>query len=565
MRTISTFKELQSFITEFLSEENNTIFTFYVLFFMFEDIVYKIDYDNETKEYTVTPMDKLEYTNLLDEEEILDEEGQEEKEEASVLIDDMEMYLAFNKIKEPRVFSTVVEIDEMRTRYTATVEESVVEEYDDGTSMIFTNLVYGPTGMDSEEEGFYILSKYTPQQEKIESVEYKNLPSIETVEFQDKDGVDNLTNILVEKGYGSIYSLLLSISKRDIFIQASKEVFSEPLVLDRNAHIEIPDDSGEEDVNDSPYMEVYSADNKVSVYGKKNNKKTTAVVGQVVNIVENVSNINDAIRRQQEELERQAQENDKNIATIPQSGIRPVYSYEGIQNLITSTNRIFHMICLGTAYCYEITKLSNGQYKVDPKGRDDSTLNEWFNKYANIILLFNGNIANSFARVTNPITINELNDIDENIYTSYAQLKAYTIQFTIKGQICPVTILGSYIQELFKAVVNGSATEIRYVSMIDTENGLIGWDGASLYYSHVNETARYTLDLDKVMRGLEVLLDQQGLLGSLKRWTTKVQEEQEAAEEAVMKEKQKKVDKKNNAKKSGSIKYTIESTIGKVK
>ena len=565
MRTISTFKELQSFITEFLSEENNTIFTFYVLFFMFEDIVYKIDYDNETKEYTVTPMDKLEYTNLLDEEEILDEEGQEEKEEASVLIDDMEMYLAFNKIKEPRVFSTVVEIDEMRTRYTATIEESVVEEYDDGTSMIFTNLVYGPTGMDSEEEGFYILSKYTPQQEKIESVEYKNLPSVETVEFQDKDGVDNLTNILVEKGYGSIYSLLLSISKRDIFIQASKEVFSEPLVLDRNAHIEIPDDSEEEDVDASPYMEVYSADDKVSVYGKKNNKKTTAVVGQVVNIVENVSNINDAIRRQQEELERQAQENDKNIATIPQSGIRPVYSYEGIQNLITSTNRIFHMICLGTAYCYEITKLSNGQYKVDPKGRDDSTLNEWFNKYANIILLFNGNIANSFARVTNPIIINELNDIDENIYTSYAQLKAYTIQFTIKGQICPVTILGSYIQELFKAVVNGSATEIRYVSMIDTENGLIGWDGASLYYSHVNETARYTLDLDKVMRGLEVLLDQQGLLGSLKRWTTKVQEEQEAAEEAAMKEKQKKADKKNNAKKSGSIKYTIESTIGKVK
>ena len=47
MRTISTFKELQSFITEFLSEENNTIFTFYVLFFMFEDTVYQIDYNEE--------------------------------------------------------------------------------------------------------------------------------------------------------------------------------------------------------------------------------------------------------------------------------------------------------------------------------------------------------------------------------------------------------------------------------------------------------------------------------------------------------------------------------------
>ena len=80
MRTISTFKELQSFITEFLSEENNTIFTFYVLFFMFEDTVYQIDYNEEMKEYTVTPIDRLMYTNLLDEEEILDEEGQEAKE-----------------------------------------------------------------------------------------------------------------------------------------------------------------------------------------------------------------------------------------------------------------------------------------------------------------------------------------------------------------------------------------------------------------------------------------------------------------------------------------------------
>ena len=129
MRTISTFKELQSFITEFLSEENNTIFTFYVLFFMFEDTVYQIDYNEEMKEYTVTPIDRLMYTNLLDEDEILDEEGQEAKEKGSVIIDDMEMYLAFNKIDEPKVFSSITEIDEMRTRYTATIEESVVEEY----------------------------------------------------------------------------------------------------------------------------------------------------------------------------------------------------------------------------------------------------------------------------------------------------------------------------------------------------------------------------------------------------------------------------------------------------
>ena len=167
MRTISTFKELQSFITEFLSEENNTIFTFYVLFFMFEDIVYQIDYNEEMKEYTVTPIDRLMYTNLLDEDEILDEEGQEAKEKGSVIIDDMEMYLAFNKIDEPKVFSSITEIDEMRTRYTATIEESVVEEYDDGTSMIFTNMVYGPTGLDDEDYCTYILSKYIPQQEKI--------------------------------------------------------------------------------------------------------------------------------------------------------------------------------------------------------------------------------------------------------------------------------------------------------------------------------------------------------------------------------------------------------------
>lgn len=559
MRTISTFKELQSFITEFLSEENNTIFTFYVLFFMFEDTVYQIDYNEEMKEYTVTPIDRLMYTNLLDEDEILDEEGQEAKEKGSVIIDDMEMYLAFNKIDEPKVFSSITEIDEMRTRYTATIEESVVEEYEDGTSMIFTNMIYGPTGLDDEDYGTYILSKYIPQQEKIESVEYKNLPSIETIEFQDKDGVDSLANILVEKGYGSTYSLLISLSKRDIFIQASQEVFSDVLVLDRNAEIEVPDE--EESVNSASYMKILPADDKV-VLGKKNDKKKKMKVGQVIDVIESVTNINDAILRQQEELARKAEENDKNIQTIPSSGIRAVYSYEGIQNLITSTNRIFHMICLGTAYCYEITRLTNNQYKVDPKGRDDSTLNEWFNKYANIILLFNGNIANSFARVTNPIIINELNDIDENIYTSYAQLKAYTIQFTIKGQICPVTILGSSIQELFKAVVNDSTVEMRYISMVDDEDGLIGWDGASLYYSHVNETARYTLDLDKVMRGLETLLDKEGLLGNLKRWTTKIEEAEELAREQAAKEAQKKADKNRNKKKSGSIKYTIESVIG---
>ena len=544
MRTISTFKELQSFITEFLSEENNTIFTFYVLFFMFEDTVYQIDYNEEMKEYTVTPIDRLMYTNLLDEDEILDEEGQEAKEKGSVISDNMEMYLAFNKIDEPKVFSSITEIDEMRTRYMATIEESVVEEYEDGTSMIFTNMIYGPTGLDDEDYGTYILSKYIPQQEKIESVEYKKLPSIETIEFQDKDGVDSLANILVEKGYGSTYSLLISLSKRDIFIQASQEVFSDVLVLDRNAD-----------------MKILPADDKV-VLGKKNDKKKKMKVGQVINIVENVTNINDAILRQREELARKAEENDKNIQTIPSSGIRAVYSYEGIQNLITSTNRIFHMICLGTAYCYEITRLTNNQYKVDPKGRDDITLNEWFNKYANIILLFNGNITNSFARVTNPIIIDELNDIDENIYTSYAQLKAYTIQFTIKGQICPITILGSSIQELFKAVVNDSTVEMRYISMVDEENGLLGWDGASLYYSHVNETARYTLDIDKVMRGLETLLDKEGLLGNLKRWTTKIEEAVKLAQEQAAKEAQKKADKDRNKKKSGSIKYTIESVIG---
>ena len=98
--------------------------------------------------------------------------------------------------------------------------------------------------------------------------------------------------------------------------------------------------------------------------------------------------------------------------------------------------------------------------------------------------------------------------------------------------------------------------------MVDEENGLLGWDGASLYYSHVNETARYTLDIDKVMRGLETLLDKEGLLGNLKRWTTKIEEAVKLAQEKAAKEAQKKADKDRNKKKSGSIKYSIESVIG---
>lgn len=139
MRTVSTLKELQLFINEFLNDENNTITRFYVLFFMFEDTVYQIDYNAKTLEYTVTPIDAILYQNQLDEDDVIDEEALEEKEKASVMVDDMEVYLSFNKIREATPFSSIVEIDEMRTRYTATIEESVVEEDGDGEhNLIFT-------------------------------------------------------------------------------------------------------------------------------------------------------------------------------------------------------------------------------------------------------------------------------------------------------------------------------------------------------------------------------------------------------------------------------------------
>ena len=545
MRTVSTLKELQLFINEFLNDENNTITRFYVLFFMFEDTVYQIDYNAKTLEYTVTPIDAILYQNQLDEDDVIDEEALEEKEKASVMVDDMEVYLSFNKIREATSFSSIVEIDEMRTRYTATIEESVVEEDGDGEhNLIFTNMIYGPpTGLDGEENGIYILSRYTPQLEKIESVEYKNLPSIETIEFSNKESVDDHANILVEKGFGSVYSLLMNLAKRDIFIQASTEVFSQPLRFRPNAEIEVPIDENA----------------KSTVYGKSNGQTAVIQVSDAVGLIENITNVNYAIMKKNEELSTDASENDKDVNTIPRAGIRPVYSYEGIQNLITHKFRIFHMICLGTCYCYEITHQGDGMYFINPKGRDDATLNEWFNKYSNIILLFNGNIANSFARVTNPIYVAELNDIDENLYNSYARLKAYTINFIVKGQPCPVTLIGSQIQELFQYVVNDIYIDVTWESIVEEDDGMLGWNGTELYYKHPNEVVTYALDLDKVMRGLEILLDKEELLGTMKRYTTKVEEEEDQKEQEEAKRLQEEMKQKENKKKE-TIYYTISTT-----
>ena len=88
---------------------------------------------------------------------------------------------------------------------------------------------------------------------------------------------------------------------------------------------------------------------------------------------------------------------------------------------------------------------------------------------------------------------------------------------------------------------------------------MLGWNGTELYYKHPNEVITYALDLDKVMRGLEILLDKEELLGTMKRYTTKVEEEEDQKEQEEAKRLQEEMKQKENKKKE-TIYYTISTT-----
>lgn len=552
MLTGTSYADIENMIQSFLGKENNEITTFYIMFYMFPNI-YRVDYNSEENDYTVTLDDKDSYDEMMS-SDINDEEFIETMNNATIKIDNLNVYMAFNHITDTRTVDSISEIDDLRSRYTATMDEIILETYDEdiGDELIFSKVLFGENDSDDEDnEAKYIISHYTSQNENLTDDNMKALPSIETITFTDPENVDLMVEELVSLGFGSTYSILESIAKRPQFIQASQESIDNELVIDSEyVEKEIGEEVSSDEVISEEELSAYNSymqdDNEddISVFGAKkkpSKKKKSATILKIT-----TTNINRAFKQLKKKLNMKPEDYDKLLSSMPLTTIKGVYSYEGIEKICKRSGKTYHMICLGTCYCYEIKK-NNKSFTIKPRGRGDTTIHDWLLKYKNTLLLYNSTIANSFARVKEKIRVKKLSDIDETIYKAWQQLKAYTLNFLVKGEIKPVTLVGSTVQTLYESVVTDSKTKAEYQGGVQDEVGIIGWDGSDLYYTETNKTARYKLDTNKVMRGLESLLKDQDLLGKMESWSTKKQKE---------KDKKNKSNKKSTAKAKAKLKQT---------
>lgn len=564
MLTGTSYDDIVKMIDGFLEKENNKITTFYVMFYMFPS-VYRIDYDGEEKEYTITLDSKESYDQMMS-EDINDEEFIETMGKATIKIDNLNVYLAFNHIKDTKIVDSIPEIDDMRSHYTAMMDEIILETYDEdkGDEIIFSKVLFGENDSDDEDNiSKYIISHYTYQNENTIDENMKALPSIETITFQDSDNVDLMIEELVSLGFGSTYSILESIAKRPQFVQASQESIDNELVIDAEyVAKEVGEDTMEDtdtSTGDDDDVELYSIDSEPieyasdgeMVFGAKK-KKTKKKKKNVKTLKVTTTNINRAFRQIKKQLDLSPKDWDRLLKNIPGTFVKCVYTYEGIESLCKSSGKTYHMITLGTCNCYEIKK-NNKSFTVKPRGRSDKTIHDWCSTYKNLIFCYNATIANSFARVKEKITIRKLSDIDETIYKAWQQIKAYTLNFLIKGEIKPVTLMGSSIQSLYEAVITESKNKKEYEGTVLDEVGIIGWDGSNIYYTETNKTAHYSLDTDKLMKGLEKLLVSQDLLGKLDSWISKKQEEKSKKQMEKRKLAAEKAAKKNKNKKSYSV------------
>ena len=551
MLTGTSYADIEKMIQGFLDEEDTKITTFYVMFYMFPNI-YRVDYNSEENDYTITLDDKDLYDEMMS-SDVNNEEFIETMNSATIKIDNLNVYMAFNHITDTRTVDSIREIDDLRSHYTATMDEIILETYDEnnGDELIFSKVLFGENDSDDENnEAKYIISHYTSQHENTTDDNMKSLPSIETITFKNSENVDLMIEELVSLGFGSTYSILESMAKRPQFVQASQESINNELIIDSEY---VEKEIGEEVTNDEVVSEEelaaynsYMQENSdgVAVFGAKkktSKKKKSATVLKIT-----TTNINRAFKQLQKKLNIKPADYDKLLSSMPLTSIKGVYSYDGIENLCKTAGKTYHMICLGTCNCYEI-KRNNKSFTIKPRGRADTLIHAWLVSYKNNLLLYNSTIANSFARVKENITVKKLSDIDETIYKAWQQLKAYTLNFLVKGEVKPVTLTGSTIQTLYESVITDSKTKAEYQGGVLDEVGLLGWDGSTLYYGETNKTARYTLDTDKVMRGLEALLRDQDLLGKLDSWVTKKQNE---------KEEKKKASSKSSAKAKAKIKKT---------
>jgi len=554
MLTGTSYDDIVKMIDGFLEKEDNTITTFYVMFYMFPNL-YRIDYDDEEKEYTVTLDSKETYDQMMN-EEINDEEYISIMESATIKIDNLNVYLAFSHIKDTKIVDSIPEIDDMRSHYTATMDEIVLETYDEETEdeLIFSKVLFGENDSDDEDNiAKYIISHYTYQNENTIDENMKALPSIETITFEDSENVDLMIEELVSLGFGSTYSILESIAKRPQFVQASQESINEELVIDAEyVANEVGEDVDDDTTDDDTELETIEAtpvefsSDGIAVFGAK--KKTSKKKKNVKTLKVTTTNINRAFKQIKNQLNLSSKDWDRLLKNIPGTFVKCVYTYDGIESLCKRSGKTYHMIALGTCNCYEIKK-NNKSFTVTPRGRSDKTVHDWCATYKNLIFCYNSTIANSFARVKEKITIKNLSDIDENIYKAWQQIKAFTLNFLIKGEIKPVTLMGSSIQTFYEAVITSSKNKKEFEGTVLDEVGILGWDGSNIYYAETNKTAHYELDTDKVMTGLERLLRSQDLLGKLDSWITKKADEKDkktmtkrkaAAEKAAKKNKNKK-------------------------
>lgn len=562
MLTGTSYDDIINMIDGFLEKEDNKVTTFYVMFYMFPNC-YRIEYDEEEKDYTVYLDDKDLYDQMMSKTNN-DEEFITTMEKATIKIDNLNVYLAFNHIKDIIVVDSITEIDDLRSHYTAMMDEIVLESYDEdtGDELIFSKLIFGDDdSLDEDNESKYVISHYTYQHKNVVDDEMRALPSIETITFKNAENVDLMIEELVSLGFGSTYSILESIATRPQFVQASQESINDELVIDSEYVAKEVGEDVDDIVDDTTDTEVstlssieetpieYNSDG-IAVFGAK--KKTTKKKKNVKTLKITTTNINRAFKQIKKQLNLSSADYDKLIGNIPTSSIKAVYSYDGIQKLCKKRGQTYHMICLSTCNCYEIKK-NNKSYTVTPRGRSDKTIHDWFVTYRNVIILYNATIANSFARVKEKISVTELNDIDETIYKSWQQLEAFTLNFLIKGEIKPITLVGSTIQSLYESVITDSKNNKEYPSMILEETGILGWDGSDIYYTETNKTARYKMDKDKIMTGLEKLLLRYDLLGKLDSWTTKKREEKEKAKIQKLEKQALKAAKGKKTKKASAI------------